>query len=75
MVHKESQPVPGIKIKSYTLGFSKYIDILGENHAYQLNIILNKDKTRIIKKVWDTCHRMNASYIYDIAYKLTKGQK
>ena len=33
MVHKESQQVPGIKIKSYILGFSKHIDILGENHA------------------------------------------
>ena len=30
MVHKESQQVPGIKIKSYILGFSKHIDILGE---------------------------------------------
>ena len=25
--------VPGIKIKRYILGFSKHIDILGENHA------------------------------------------
>ena len=33
MVHKESHPVPGIKIKSYTLGYSKHIDILMENHA------------------------------------------
>ena len=33
MVHKESQQVPGIKIESYTLGYSKHIDILGENHA------------------------------------------
>ena len=33
MVHKESQQVPGIKIKSYTLGYSEHIDILGENHA------------------------------------------
>ena len=33
MVHKESQQVPGIKIKSYTLGYSKHIDILGENHV------------------------------------------
>ena len=33
MVHKESQQVPGIKIKSYILDFSKLIDILGENHA------------------------------------------
>ena len=35
MVYKESQQVPGIKIKtkSYTLGFSKHIVILGENHA------------------------------------------
>ena len=33
MVHKESQPVPGINIKSFTLGFSKHIDISGENHA------------------------------------------
>ena len=33
MVHKESQQVPGMKIKRYTLGYSKHIDILGENHA------------------------------------------
>ena len=33
MVHKESQQVLGIKIKSYTLGYSKHIHILGENHA------------------------------------------
>ena len=33
MVHKESKQVPGIKIKSYTLGFSKHIDISGENYA------------------------------------------
>ena len=33
MVQKKSQPVPGIKIKSYTLGYSKHFDILGENHA------------------------------------------
>ena len=33
MVHNESQQVPGIEIKSYTLGYSKYIDILGGNHA------------------------------------------
>ena len=33
MVYKESQQVPGIKIKSYTLSFSKHIVILGENHA------------------------------------------
>ena len=33
MVHKESQPVPGIKIKRYTIGYSKHIAILGENHA------------------------------------------
>ena len=30
MVHKETQQVPGIKIKSYTLGYSKHINILGE---------------------------------------------
>ena len=56
MVHKESQQVPGIKIKSYTLGYSEHIDILGGNHAQQLNIILNKDNTRITKKVRDACH-------------------
>ena len=33
MIHKVSQTVPDVKIKSYTLGFSKHIDILGENHA------------------------------------------
>ena len=33
MVHKESQQAPGIKIKNYNLGYSKHIDILGENHA------------------------------------------
>ena len=33
MVHKESQPVPGIKIESYALGYSKHIYIFRENHA------------------------------------------
>ena len=33
MVHKESQQVPGIKLKGHTLGYSKHIDISGENHA------------------------------------------
>ena len=33
MVHKEAQQVQGIKVKSYTLGYSKHIYILGENHA------------------------------------------
>ena len=43
-VHKESQPVPGIKIESYILAtFLNTITFLGGNHAKKFNNVLNKD--------------------------------
>ena len=44
-VHKEVQPLPGIKIESYIQApFPNTLTFSGENLAKTLNSLLNKDK-------------------------------
>ena len=57
-VHKESQQVPGIKIKSYILApFPNTLTFSGGYHAKTFTIVMNKvKKIKIIKNFRDTRH-------------------
>ena len=70
-VHKESQPVPGIKIGSYIL--ATFLNtIFRGNHAKKLNRIKGNNNLKRLE-THDIAGRMNARYISEALYKLMKG--
>ena len=78
-VHKESKQVPGIKTKSYILAsFPNTLTCSGINHAKKCSMVLNKVKRYELLKRLEThaiAGKLNAGYISEAVYQLTKGQK
>ena len=76
-VHKESQPVPGIKIESYTLAtFLNTMTFSGEIMQKSFTTYRTRIKGNNNLKMLEAhaiAGRMNASYISEPLYKLIKG--